>query len=93
MRFRKAYKAQGKDMKDLPYVAKWFPLGPILATILCLVATLGTNYGAFIGDKIDWYGILVSYIGLPLFIAGYLGYKLVKRTKMVPLKEADFSRE
>ncbi|MED3563680.1 amino acid permease [Bacillus xiapuensis] len=93
MRFRKAYKAQGKDMKDLPYVAKWFPFGPILATILCLVATLGTNYGAFIGDKIDWYGILVSYIGLPLFIAGYLGYKLVKRTKMVPLKEADFSRE
>jgi len=92
-RFRKAYKVQGRNMKDLPYVAKWFPLGPVLATVLCLVATLGTNYGAFIGDKIDWYGILVSYIGLPLFIAGYLGYKIAKKSKMVPLQEADFSRE
>ncbi|WP_144553200.1 amino acid permease [Bacillus sp. X1(2014)] len=92
-RFRKAFIAQGRDFKDLPYFAKWFPLGPILATILCLVAMLGTNYGAFIGDKIDWYGILVSYIGLPLFLLGYFSYKIVKKSKMVPLQEADFSRE
>ena len=92
-RFRKAFIAQGRDFKDLPYVAKWFPLGPILATALCLVAMLGTNYQAFIGDKIDWYGILVSYIGLPLFLFGYFSYKIVKKSKMVPLQEADFSRE
>jgi lysine-specific permease len=92
-RFRKAYVAQGKDFKDLPYKAKWFPLGPILATVLCLVAMLGTNYGAFIGSKVDWYGILVSYIGLPLFLMGYLVYKIVNKTKMVPLKEADFRRD
>ncbi|MFC7395567.1 amino acid permease [Scopulibacillus cellulosilyticus] len=93
LRFRKAYKVQGKNMADLPYVAKWFPLGPILATALCLIAMLGTNYSAFIGPKIDWYGILVSYIGLPLFLAGYLGYKIVMKSKMVPLQDADFSRE
>lgn len=92
-RFRKAYIAQGKDLKDLPYVAKWFPFGPILATVLCLVAMLGTNYGAFTGDKIDWYGVAVSYIGLPLFILGYLGYKVIKKTKVVKLQEADFSKE
>lgn len=92
-RFRKAYKVQGKDMNDLPYVAKWFPLGPILATLLCLIAMLGTNYQAFIGSKIDWYGIAVSYIGLPLFILGYFSYKIVKRSKIVPLEECDFSRE
>ncbi|MGG3470616.1 amino acid permease [Neobacillus pocheonensis] len=93
IRFRKAFKAQGKDFNELPYVAKWFPLGPILATVLCLVAMLGTNYGAFIGVKVDWYGIAVSYIGLPLFIMGYLSYKITKKSKMVPLQEADFSRE
>ncbi|MEH7334471.1 amino acid permease [Neobacillus drentensis] len=92
-RFRKAFVAQGRDFKELPYLAKWFPLGPILATVLCLIAMLGTNYEAFIGAKIDWYGIAVSYIGLPLFILGYLGYKITKKSKMVPLKEADFSRE
>lgn len=93
VRFRKAYVAQGRDFKDLPYVAKWFPLGPVLATLLCLVATLGTNYGAFIGSKIDWYGIAVSYIGLPLFIIAYLVHKLVKKTKMVSINEADFSQK
>ncbi|WP_286232411.1 amino acid permease [Neobacillus mesonae] len=92
-RFRQAFIAQGKDFNELPYFARWFPLGPILATLLCLVAMLGTNYGAFIGDSIDWYGILVSYIGLPLFLLGYLSYKLVKKSKIVPLNEADFSRE
>jgi amino acid permease len=69
------------------------PLGPIFATVLCLIAMLATNYGAFIGDKIDWYGIAVSYIGLPLFLLGYLSYKITKESKMVPLHEADFSRE
>ncbi|PEJ56326.1 gamma-aminobutyrate permease [Bacillus sp. AFS002410] len=92
-RFRKAYIAQGRKLKDLPYLAKWFPLGPILATVLCLVAMLGTNYEAFTGGKIDWYGVSVSYIGLPLFIIGYIGYKVIKRTKMVKLEEADFSSE
>lgn len=92
-RFRKAYLAQGRDLKDLPYVSKWYPFGPIFATALCLVAILGQNYSAFFGTEIDWYGVLVSYIGLPLFLLAYFGYKITKRTKMVSLKEADFSRE
>ncbi len=92
-RFRKAFVAQGRDFKDLPYVSKWYPFGPILATVLCLVAILGQNYGAFFGPKIDWYGIMVSYIGLPLFFLAYLGYKMAKKTKMVDLNEADFSQE
>jgi len=92
-RFRKAYIAQGRKLKDLPYLAKWFPFGPVLATVLCLVAMLGTNYGAFTGDHIDWYGIAVSYIGLPLFILGYLGYKVVMKTKKVKLEDADFSTD
>jgi lysine-specific permease len=44
------------------------------------------------GD-IDWYGVLVSYIGLPLFIVVWLGYKFKKKTKLVPLKECDLNRE
>jgi lysine-specific permease len=93
MRFRKAYVAQGRSLSDLPYVAKWFPLGPILAAVLCLVAIFGQNFGAFFGPKIDWYGALVSYIGLPLFLLAFFGYKVVKKTKLVPLESADFSRE
>lgn len=93
LRFRRAYVLQKNSLSNLPYVASWFPLGPILAILLCLTAIFGQNFGAFFGPKIDWYGALVSYIGLPLFILAYFGYKIVKRTKIVPLKTIDLKRE
>ncbi|MBA2870369.1 lysine-specific permease [Anoxybacillus calidus] len=86
-RFRKAYIAQGRDLNALPYKAKWFPFGPLFAFILCVIVILGQNYSAFIGEQIDWYGVLVSYIGLPIFIAVWLGYKITKKTKIVPLDQ------
>ncbi|CAM4417428.1 gamma-aminobutyrate permease [Bacillus manliponensis] len=88
-RFRKAYTAQGKDLKDLPYKAKWFPFGPLFAFSLCTVIILGQNYGAFMGESIDWNGVLISYIGLPLFIAVWLGYKFTKKTKVIPLDKCE----
>lgn len=92
-RFRKAYMAQGYSLNQLPYKAKWFPFGPIFALILCFIVILGQNYTAFTGDQIDWNGILVSYIGLPLFLAVWIGYKIIKKTKVVPLKECDFTAD
>lgn len=88
-RFRRAYVAQGRDLNQLVYRAKWFPFGPLFAFTLCIIVILGQNYKAFTGGAIDWNGILVSYIGLPLFIILWLGYKWVKRTKVIPLKEVD----
>ena len=80
-------------LDDLPYKAKWFPFGPIFAFIVCAIVILGQNYQAFIGETIDWYGVLVSYIGLPLFIIVWLGYKFAKKTKIVPLHECDFGQK
>jgi lysine-specific permease len=88
-RFRKAYLYQGKDLNDLVYKAKWFPLGPILATALCIFIILGQNYQAFTGDKIDWQGVTVTYIGIPIFLLLWFGYKLAKKTKWIPLKDVE----
>lgn len=90
-RFRKAYVAQGRDLNDLPYRSRLFPFGPIFAFILCAIVILGQNYSAFLGGHIDWTSILISYIGLPLFIIVWLSYKFIKKTKIVPLEECDFS--
>jgi lysine-specific permease len=90
-RFRKAYAAQGYDLNQLPYQAKWFPFGPIFAFLVCCIVVLGQNYTAFASDPIDWNGILVSYIGLPLFLAVWIVYKIVKKTKVVPLQDCDFT--
>ncbi|WP_235872262.1 amino acid permease [Siminovitchia acidinfaciens] len=90
-RFRRAYVAQGRSLDDLPYRAKWFPFGPLFALALCIFVILGQNYSAFTNGNIDWNGALISYIGLPLFIAVWLVYKFTKKTKVVPLEQCDFS--
>lgn len=89
-RFRKGYVAQGRDLAKLPYRAKLFPFGPIFAFILCLIITLGQNYRAFLEEKIDWYGVLATYIGLPLFLFIWFGYNLLKKTKLVKYSEMEF---
>ncbi|QDS35780.1 amino acid permease [Brevibacillus brevis] len=92
-RFRKAFIAQGRDLSELPYRAKWFPFGPIFAFIICCIVILGQNYSAFMGGTIDWNGVLVSYIGLPLFLIIWLAYKITQKTKLVPLEQVDFSMD
>ncbi|MGM7635192.1 amino acid permease [Bacillus sp. Hm123] len=92
-RFRKAYIIQGRDFSELPYKAKWFPFGPIFAFGLCFIVILGQNYSAFTSGAIDWNGALISYIGLPLFLIVWLGYKFTKKTKVIPLIQCDFKRE
>lgn len=90
-RFRRAYTAQGHDLADLPYRARFFPLGPVVALVLCAVVILGQNYQAFLGE-VDLLGALTAYIGLPLFLALWFGHKLVTGSKMVRYEEADLTR-
>ncbi|WP_054956898.1 amino acid permease [Paenibacillus dakarensis] len=87
-RFRKAYIAQGHDLKELPFRARWFPFGPIFAFVLCLIAIIGQ--GGFSGE-IDWYTIIATYFSIPLFIAIWFGYRIVKKSRIVPLQECDLS--
>ncbi|WP_075181255.1 amino acid permease [Pantoea sp. 1.19] len=89
-RFRRGYVKQGNDLADLPYKSGFFPLGPIFAFVLCLIITLGQNYQAFLEDRIDWYGVTATYIGIPLFLAIWLGYKWTQRTRFVRYDDMDF---
>lgn len=91
-RFRRAFIAQGHSLSELKYTSKFYPFGPIFAMILCTVIILGQNYAAFTADNIDWFGIAVSYIGIPFFLVMYLGYKIIKKTKLVKIEEADLSQ-
>lgn len=91
-RFRKAFVAQGRDLSILKYKAKLFPIGPIIALVLCIIVILGQGVTYFQADKIDWSGVISSYIGLPLFLALWLGYKKKHNTKVIDLMDVDFSR-
>lgn len=89
-RFRRAFKVQGKDLSQLRYKAKWFPVGPLLALIICLLVIVGQDIKSF--ANLDWQAISVTYMSVPLFIILYLYYKLRYKTKLIPLTEIDLTR-
>lgn len=88
-RFRKAYVHQGKDLKKLPYKSKMFPLGPIIALVLCAVVIIGQGFAYINSDGIDWMSIISAYIGIPLFLILLFGYKFKKKTKILKLDDVD----
>ena len=91
-KFRRAFVAQGHDLSELPFRARWFPLGPVVALVMCLVVVIGQNYEAWLTTTPDLHGLATSYIGLPLFLGLWAGHKLVTRQPKVDAMEADLSR-
>jgi len=89
-RFRRAFKAQGHNLSELQYHAKWFPFGPILALILCILVIIGQDLGSF--ASFDWQAILFSYMSVPLFLILFIYYKIRHKTKLIPLDEVDLTR-
>lgn len=90
-RFRKAFIHQEYDLKKLKYTAKWYPFGPILSLLMCIIIIIGQGYSYIKADSIDWQGLTASYIGIPLFVVLYVWYKVKYKTKLVPLHEVDLS--
>ena len=88
-RFRKAYIHQGRDIKDLPYKAKMFPVGPIIALVLCAVVIIGQGFSYIKPEGIEWMGIISSYIGIPLFFILWISYKIKNKTKIVKLDDVE----
>ncbi|MET1181139.1 amino acid permease [Peribacillus simplex] len=89
-RFRKAFIAQGHSLEKLPYKALWFPIGPIFAILIGMIVILSQNIQAFFSDQIDWGSVIAAYLGIPLFLGLWFGYKLVRKTKFVKIDEVEF---
>ena len=91
-KFRKAYVAQGHDVADLPFRAKWYPLGPIVALVMCAAVIVMQNTELVFDGKFDLRKMLETYIGIPLFLALWLGHKAITKSKKVDPATADLSR-
>ncbi len=91
-RFRGAYIAQGRDLKDLPYKAKLYPFGPIIAFVLCAIVIVGQGASYVTSGGIQWMGFISSYLGIPLFLIILIGYKIKNKTKIIKLKDVDLNK-
>lgn len=88
-RFRRAFIAQGYQLSDLPFRARLFPIGPIFAFGTCSFVIVGQGYDAWSSDPIQPAEIIACYIGVPIVVILFAGYKIIKKTKVVPLVEVD----
>lgn len=90
-KFRRAFLAQGHSVDELPFKAIFFPLGPIVALLMCAFIVAGQNLEVYTGN-IDLGTLISAYVGLPLFLALWWGHKLVTKAPKVDPMEADLRR-
>ena len=89
IQFRRAFLTQGHDLSELPYRARWYPAGPIVAGVMCVIVTLGQGRDAVLSGDVT--GMVVAYITIPVFLALWLGHKLVTKAPRADLSTADLS--
>ena len=96
-RFRRAYVKQGNSLKDLPFVAKFFPWAPLIALTLVSVIIIGQGISIFRDVDRGWLSLtlefLSTYVGFIAFILLYFGYKFIKKTKLIKLEDCDLTRK
>ncbi|AVQ32951.1 amino acid permease [Staphylococcus muscae] len=92
-RFRKAFDAQNYDVSKLKYKAKWFPFGPILALVLCVIVIIGQDVDFIQGGGFDPKRFFITYMGIPVFLFFFLYHKLRYKTKLIPLEKVNLSQD
>ncbi|KAJ3168160.1 hypothetical protein HDU88_001598 [Geranomyces variabilis] len=88
-RFRRAYVAQGRDVAKLPFRAWAYPFSSLWGAIVTTL--IAATYG-FTAFTPEWNVVTFfqAYINIFLFFVAWFGYKIVKKTKIVPLLSCDF---
>ncbi|KAF9364580.1 hypothetical protein BGX34_001127 [Mortierella sp. NVP85] len=89
LRFRAAFKAQGRSLSDLPYTAPFFPYGCYLSILLTLMIVFMQGYQAVTADPFKAEGVVAVFVGAPVFFLCIIVWKLYHKTKLVPLLEVD----
>ncbi|KAF9425619.1 hypothetical protein BGZ76_003145 [Entomortierella beljakovae] len=89
LRFRAAFKAQGRSLSELPYIAPFFPYSCYISILLGLMIVFLQGYQAVTADPFEAVGVVAVFVGAPVFFLTIIGWKLYHKTKLVPLLEVD----
>ncbi|AJV92298.1 Dip5p [Saccharomyces cerevisiae YJM1478] len=87
--FDKACRAQGIDKSKFAYVAPGQRYGAYFALFFCILIALIKNFTVFLGHKFDYKTFITGYIGLPVYIISWAGYKLIYKTKVIKSTDVD----
>lgn len=89
IRFRKACEYQDVKVNGFPYITPYFPYGQYftIGCLLLMMILMGAVPG--IQRKASATDLLVIYSGIPVFLIPFIGYKLIKKTRLVELRDCD----
>ena len=73
--FRKHYLAAGNTVGTLPFRSRFYPWGPVIAIILCIIIVFGQWYLLLLQNQMSFSSVMSTYIGLPTMLALWLGNK------------------
>ena len=89
LRFFYGLRKNGIERSSLPWKA---PLQPFLAYFgicFCIIVAFFNGYDCFFPGNFSAKTFVPPYIDIPIFSCLLLGYKIIKRTKLVKLSEMD----
>ncbi|KAK8142701.1 hypothetical protein G3M48_008371 [Beauveria asiatica] len=89
LRFYHGLAHHGVDRDTLPYKAPMQPFLAYFAIVFCLVIAIFNGFDAFFPGRFSAKSFLPPYIDIPIFLGLFLGYKIIKKTKLVPLADMD----
>ncbi|KAI4527798.1 hypothetical protein K523DRAFT_319322 [Schizophyllum commune Tattone D] len=87
LRFYYGCKRQGIDRSELPWAAPFQPYAAWIGLVAFSIIILTQGYSVFIHGLWDTEKFFSAYFNIPLILVLYFGFKIIKRTKMVPLDE------
>ncbi|KAJ3019860.1 hypothetical protein HKX48_001689 [Thoreauomyces humboldtii] len=70
-------------------VSHEIPIASIFGAVVCTIITITAGFASFI-PVWNTVGFFQAYITLIIFVVLWVGYKVIMKTKMVPLLECDF---
>jgi amino acid transporter len=91
IRFRKACLAQGVDRTKFTYRGYFQPFLAYYTIALFMLVLITNGFRAWI-PTFSVSDFFASYITIPVVIICFVGWKVAKKTKMVPIDEIDLSK-
>ncbi|WVQ82813.1 hypothetical protein IAT38_004945 [Cryptococcus sp. DSM 104549] len=87
--FMRGMKAQGISRSTLPYIAPFQPYLTYFSLFFAVLVCFFKGYDSFM--PFAYKSFITNYIGIPVYVIGYCGYKLIYKTRAVKMHEMDLT--
>lgn len=89
LRFYYAIKAQNIDRKSLPFTSIVQPFAGWYVLVATTIIIFFSGFSVFLEGNWNTANFVTNYLPIAVFVVLFFGYKLIVRSKLIPLTEVD----